>query len=207
MSISILCTFRVLNVNISKKITNGKKIYTALKVHYCIRCWCTLHDLILTVREPDYSQLSRSILLLLMPWLLWLPGNQQPWGRISINCAIALWKNHVKSLWRHRMEPFSALMTLSEGNPAVTGGFPSQRPSDVELWCFLWSRLACTNCWTNSQEAGESGCLVRSFDITVMTNAYSHFFQDSAGQGLINNRALFQYKDHLSRCKDSYCKD
>ena len=29
--------------------------------------------------------------------------------------------------WRHQMETFSALLALSERNPPVTGGFPSQR--------------------------------------------------------------------------------
>ena len=29
--------------------------------------------------------------------------------------------------WRHQMETFSALLAHSEGNPLVTGGFPSQR--------------------------------------------------------------------------------
>ena len=33
-----------------------------------------------------------------------------------------------KSLWRHDMD-----LTLFEGNPTVTGGFPSQRASNVEL--------------------------------------------------------------------------
>ena len=43
--------------------------------------------------------------------------------------------------WRHQMGTFSALLALCEGNPSVTGGFPSQGPhSDVfqRLWCFLW---------------------------------------------------------------------
>ena len=30
--------------------------------------------------------------------------------------------------WRHQMEAFSALLALCEGNPSVTGEFPSQRP-------------------------------------------------------------------------------
>ena len=30
--------------------------------------------------------------------------------------------------WRYQMETFSALLALCEGNPPVTGGFPSQRP-------------------------------------------------------------------------------
>ena len=32
------------------------------------------------------------------------------------------------SWWRHQMDTFSALLALCEGNPSVTGGFPSQRP-------------------------------------------------------------------------------
>ena len=34
----------------------------------------------------------------------------------------------VFSWWRHQMETVSALLVLCEGNPLVTGGFPSQRP-------------------------------------------------------------------------------
>ena len=30
--------------------------------------------------------------------------------------------------WRHQMETFSALLAPCEGNPPLTGGFPSQRP-------------------------------------------------------------------------------
>ena len=37
------------------------------------------------------------------------------------------------------METISALLVLCEGNPPVNGGFPSQKASDAELWCFLWS--------------------------------------------------------------------
>ena len=32
------------------------------------------------------------------------------------------------SWWHHRVETFSVLLALCEGNPPVTGGFPSQRP-------------------------------------------------------------------------------
>ena len=32
------------------------------------------------------------------------------------------------SRWRHQMETISPLRALCEGNPPVTGGFPSQRP-------------------------------------------------------------------------------
>ena len=33
-----------------------------------------------------------------------------------------------RTWWRHQMETFSTLMTLCEGNPPVTGRFPSQGP-------------------------------------------------------------------------------
>ena len=43
------------------------------------------------------------------------------WHPMCIVCKLWAW-------WRHRMETFSALLALCEGNPPVTGGFPSQRP-------------------------------------------------------------------------------
>ena len=43
------------------------------------------------------------------------------------------------SLWRHKMEIFSALLVLCAGNLPVTGEFPHTKASDAELWCFLWS--------------------------------------------------------------------
>ena len=36
--------------------------------------------------------------------------------------------HQVNSCWCHHVETFSALLTLCEGNPPVTGEFPSQRP-------------------------------------------------------------------------------
>ena len=45
--------------------------------------------------------------------------------------------------WRHQMETFSALLALCEGNPPVTGGFPSQKPVTRSFDVFL----ICT--WTN----------------------------------------------------------
>ena len=38
-------------------------------------------------------------------------------------------KGKMGTWWHHRMETFSALLTLCEGNPSVTGGFHSQRPA------------------------------------------------------------------------------
>ena len=37
-------------------------------------------------------------------------------------------QNKASTWWRHQMETFSALLALCEGNPPVTGGFPTQGP-------------------------------------------------------------------------------
>ena len=56
----------------------------------------------------------------------------------SIDCSTdwSGWRNkNIKAghpWWRHQMETLSASVDLCEGNPPVTGGFPSQRP--VTLW-------------------------------------------------------------------------
>ena len=42
-----------------------------------------------------------------------------------------------RSWWRYDMKSLSALLALCEGNPPVTGGFPSQRASCVERGLFL----------------------------------------------------------------------
>ena len=42
-------------------------------------------------------------------------------------CYILLWLD-IARWWRHQMKTFSSLLALYEGNPSVTGGFPSQRP-------------------------------------------------------------------------------
>ena len=39
--------------------------------------------------------------------------------------------------WRKRKHQSSLLLALCEGNPPFAGGFPSQRASNKELWCFL----------------------------------------------------------------------
>ena len=50
-------------------------------------------------------------------------------------------KGSVKSWWCHGMEMLSVLLALCEGNPLVTGGFPSQRASNAQLWSFLFCKL------------------------------------------------------------------
>ena len=54
------------------------------------------------------------------------------------------------------METFSALLALCEGNPPVTGGFPSQRPV---TWSF--DVLFDVSSWTNTRMA--SGVIVVTY--------------------------------------------
>ena len=42
------------------------------------------------------------------------------------------WNPSMMTLWQ-----LSALLTLCEGNPPVSGGFPSQRPSNSDICCFF----------------------------------------------------------------------
>ena len=41
------------------------------------------------------------------------------------------------SWWCHDMEMLYASLSLWEENPLITGGFPSQKASNAELWCFI----------------------------------------------------------------------
>ena len=40
--------------------------------------------------------------------------------------------------WRHDMGTLSTLLTLCDGNPPVTSGFPLQRSSYAQLWYYVW---------------------------------------------------------------------
>ena len=71
-------------------------------------------ELILTLQIPDYSRQNFSISWLLIPWLLALPGHQQPWywlwniGRsfsltrpsIFNICTPSVWRNDTKCKYR-----------------------------------------------------------------------------------------------------------
>ena len=45
------------------------------------------------------------------------------------------------SVWRHDKETLSALLAHCEGNPPVTGGFPSYRVSNVVVLSVIWDAL------------------------------------------------------------------
>ena len=57
-----------------------------------------------------------------------------------------------ESWWRYDMETLTALLVLCEGNPPVTGGFPSQRPIMLE---FCW----CLCCWPEQSVEKQLSCL------------------------------------------------
>ena len=74
----------------------------------------------------------------------WLHSIVSPNWQLIIHVLIKLPVWHLlpchppKGLVPHDdMETLSALLALCEGNPPVTGGFPSQRSSNADLWCFL----------------------------------------------------------------------
>ena len=39
---------------------------------------------------------------------------------------------------RYDMETLSALLSLCDGNPPFKAGLPSQRNTNIQLWCYLW---------------------------------------------------------------------
>ena len=55
---------------------------------------------------------------------------------LDIALIVVCHMKNIVSWWHHQMETFSALLVLCEGNPPVTGGFPSKRP--VTWCCFIW---------------------------------------------------------------------
>ena len=70
------------------------------------------------------------------------------WRLHQLNWIIAVPEKYTL----RQMETFSSLLALCEGNPPVTGGFPSQRPMTRSFDVFVDRRL--TNGWANNRDAG-----------------------------------------------------
>ena len=51
--------------------------------------------------------------------------------------------------WRHVMETISTLLALCDGNPPITGGFPSHVTNNAKLWSFL-----CNNVFKKQPSSG-----------------------------------------------------
>ena len=69
--------------------------------------------------------------------------------------------------WCYQMKTVSALLTLREGNPSVTGGFPSQRPV-TELWYFFG--VALNKQFRNNRGACDLKRPCAHYSVTVMFN-------------------------------------
>ena len=81
-----------------------------------------------------------------------------PWGNpatscvsnplLNDSCTGYIWiqklleiSRNMLTRWRHQTETLSALLALCDGNPPVTGGFPSQRPLTRTFDVFVDLRL------------------------------------------------------------------
>ena len=87
------------------------------------------------------------------------------YGRVLAEC-LARWPLLQLAWRRHKMETFSALLALCEGNLPVTGGFPSQRPltgSFDVIFDLLHNKRSMDNC-----EAGDLRRHRARYDVTVM---------------------------------------
>ena len=66
-------------------------------------------------------------------------------------------------------ESISVLLALCEGNPQVTGGFPSQRPVTRSFDVFF--DLLLKNAWATSRDAGDLRRHRAHYDVIVMQSA------------------------------------
>ena len=66
--------------------------------------------------------------------------------------------------WRNKMNTFSALLALCEGNPPVTGGFPSQRPVTQSFDAFLSKQTV----EQTNRDAGNLRCGRAHYNVTAM---------------------------------------
>ena len=63
------------------------------------------------------------------------------------------WSIYDRTLWRHQMETFSALLAFCEGESTGDQCIPLTEASAAELWCFLC--CAWTNGWSNKSDSGD----------------------------------------------------
>ena len=97
------------------------------------RCYLNVYSHLAYVRGISSLIRGQSIACLLHT--MGLLNNQFAFflmSRYILRLCIVIW-----SQWRHSMGTLSNLLALCEGNPPMTGGFPSQGASNTQLWCFL----------------------------------------------------------------------
>ena len=78
------------------------------------------------------------------------------------------------------METFSTLLALCEGNPPVTGGFPSQRPVTQSFDIFFDVRLK--KGWANNRGTSDLRRHRAHYDATLITNALAILLYDQYGK-------------------------
>ena len=61
--------------------------------------------------------------------------------RIKLGVGMCFCRNGSRSRWRHKMETFSALLALCDGNSPVTDGSTFQRPVARSFGVFFYLRL------------------------------------------------------------------
>ena len=107
-------------------------------------------------------------------WIQWIRHEDRFYslnGSMSSNRIWWILESVVLSWWCRQMETFSALLALCEGNPPVTGGFPSQRP--VMMWSFdVFLSCTWTNGWTNNQDSGDVRSHQAHYGATVMVSKF-----------------------------------
>ena len=101
-------------------------------------------------------------------WFLHWQHFSVQWFFPSDEMTMTLWCNHVEIL--------STLLALCEGNPPVTGGFPSQRVSDAGPW---FRAFLC--CW-DEQAVQQTVELLVITDVILMCQ----HSRDNHGACLIN---------------------
>ena len=74
------------------------------------------------------------------------------------------------SWWRHQMEISPRYWALCEGNPPVTGGFPSQRQV-TQIFDILFD-LRLNKHSANDRDAGDLRCNHGHYDVTVMIRLF-----------------------------------
>ena len=105
-----------------------------------------IYDVFSLLRQPTgvcYNCLKKAAIMFspYQPTRLQCNQQQEYGGDINTLCG------YLSNTWGHGdLKMLSAFLALCEGNPLVTGGFPSQRACNVEIFCFL----CCQPYWTSS---------------------------------------------------------
>ena len=100
-------------------------------------------------------------------YMFWVGVTSQEMNGYTIRHTMRSRDFYIAVWWRHQMETFSALLALCEGNPAVTGGFPSQRSVTRSFDVFF---LICTwtTGWANNRDTGDLRRHCAHYHVTAM---------------------------------------